>query len=277
MKTKKKNTAIEFLDVIIFVLSIYVLIALSIDTFFKLPDEVSRLLELIDNGICVVFLYDFCYRFYKAPSKLSFMKFGWIDLLSSIPTCKFLRYGRLVRLFRVLRVLRAFRSIRYITTHLFKSRMQGTFASVALIAGLTVIFGSISILQVERDPSANIRTAEDAIWWAFTTVTTVGYGDKYPITADGRLIAACLMVSGVGLFGTFTGYIASWFMGDDKKNSKRAEDMTAKIETLFELKQKGALTEEEYEQLKHKLLDSWKSNPTDKAVHLLDENGRSLS
>jgi voltage-gated potassium channel len=77
-----------------------------------------------------------------------------------------------------------------------------------------LIFGSIAILQVEQDPNSNIKTAEDSIWWAFVTITTVGYGDKYPVTTEGRIIAAFLMVAGVGLFGTFTGFIASWFMGD---------------------------------------------------------------
>lgn len=256
MEASKKYPSVSFLDLIILVLSIYVLIALLIDSFFKLPKEMSLLLENIDNGICVIFIFDFLVRFYKAPSKLSFMKYGWIDLISSIPTFRIFRYGRLIRLIRVLRVLRAFRSIRYITAHLFKSRMQGTFASVAFIAALTIIFGSISILQVEKDSSANIKTADDAIWWAFTTVTTVGYGDKYPVTMEGRMIAACLMVSGVGLFGTFTGFIASWFMGDDKDDLRKDENIADKLEMLFELKQKGILTEDEFRQQKDKYLSS---------------------
>lgn len=82
-----------------------------------------------------------------------------------------------------------------------------------------IIFGSISLLQVEHDANSNIKTAEDAIWWAFVTITTVGYGDKYPVTTEGRIIAAFLMVTGVGLFGTFTGYMTSWFVGSQKKES----------------------------------------------------------
>jgi voltage-gated potassium channel len=218
-----KQAKITFFDISILILSVYVLLALLIDTFFKLPPEVSHLLEMIDNGICVIFLYDFCFRFYMAESKLQFIKWGWIDLISSIPTCQFLRYGRLIRLLRVLRVLRAFRSVRFITTHLFKSRIQGTFASVVFISILMIIFGSIAILQVECEPSSNIKTAGDALWWAFTTITTVGYGDKYPVTPEGRIIAAFLMVTGVGLFGTFTGYVAAWFMGDKEKEEKKRE------------------------------------------------------
>lgn len=72
-----------------------------------------------------------------------------------------------------------------------------------------VIFSAIAILQVERDPNSNIKTAEDALWWSYVT-TTVGYGDRYPVTTEGRLIASVLMTAGVGLFGTFTAYIASF-------------------------------------------------------------------
>ena len=82
-----------------------------------------------------------------------------------------------------------------------------------------VIFSSIAILQVEDTTNSNIKTAEDAIWWAYVTVTTVGYGDKFPVTTEGRIIAAALMTVGVGLFGTFTGFLASYFVSDQNKTS----------------------------------------------------------
>jgi len=219
MQNSSTNKQITFFDIIIVILSIYVLFSLLIDTFFKLAPEVSRLLKLFDDLICIIFLYDFTNRFIKAPSKLKFMKWGWIDLISSIPTFEYLRAGRLIRLIRIFRVLRAFRSIKYITSHIFKTRTRGTFATVSLISFLMMIFGSISILQFETVPESNIKTAEDAIWWAFVTITTVGYGDRYPVTTDGRIIAAFLMITGVALFGTFTGFIAAWFIGD-KSNIK---------------------------------------------------------
>lgn len=214
-----------FLNILILVLSVYVLIALMVDTFFRLPSEISNMLSLIDNIICGVFLYDFAFRFYKAESKLRFMKWGWIDLISSIPTFDFMRVGRALRLIRLLRILRAFRSTKNLVTHIFKKRTEGALTAAAVIAVLMIIFSSIAILQVEDDPSSNIKTAEDAIWWAYVTITTVGYGDKFPVTTEGRIIAALLMTVGVGLFGTFTAYLASWFVGENKKedvNEKNA-------------------------------------------------------
>lgn len=210
--TAGKENKLGFLNLMVLALSIYVLGALLVDTFFKLEPEVSRLLNRIDDLICVFFLYEFCVRFYQAENKLQFMKWGWIDLLSSIPTLEYFRPGRVLRLFRILRILRAFRSIKHLLQHVFARRVKGTFTTVAIFAALMLVFSSIAILQVEDDPTSNIKTAEDALWWSYVTITTVGYGDRYPVTTEGRIIAAILMTTGVGLFGTFTGFIASWFV-----------------------------------------------------------------
>lgn len=216
-----ERNSLSSLNIIVITLSLYVLIALLIDTFFKLPTEVSRVLDLADNFICVFFLIEFSIRFYKADNKLAFMKWGWIDLISSIPTFDFLRVGRTLRLIRLLRILRAFRSTRHLINHVYKNKTKGAFTTVAIIAILMLVFSAIAILQVEDDPNSNIKTAEDAIWWAYVTITTVGYGDKFPVTTEGRIIAAVLMTVGVGLFGTFTGYLASWFVTDSKSDNRQ--------------------------------------------------------
>lgn len=223
------NEKLGFLNLIIVVLSVYVLAALVVDTFFTLPNNIHDVLQIIDDGICFIFLYDFFYRLYKSENRLSFMKWGWIDLISSIPSLPFVRFGRLFRLIRLFRILRAFRSIKVLTKHVFRNRVQGTMSAVAIITFLVVIFASISILLVEKDPGSNIKNAEDAIWWSLVTVTTVGYGDKFPVTTEGRLIGVVLMFVGVGLFGTFTAYVASWFTTGkvqslNDSNNKQVDD-----------------------------------------------------
>ncbi|MDP4268358.1 MAG: ion transporter, partial [Bacteroidota bacterium] len=154
----------------------------------------------------------FFVQLHKAESKLKYLRWGWIDFISSIPAGYFFQCGRLFRMIKLLRILRAFKSTKTIIAFVFRNRVKGAFTSVAIITVLMIIFSSVSILQVETDPASNIKTAEDAIWWAFTTITTVGYGDKYPVTTEGRIIAGFLMINGVGLFGTFTGFVASWFV-----------------------------------------------------------------
>jgi voltage-gated potassium channel len=211
------------LNLIVVVLSIYVLGALVIDSAYVLPKETSTLLGYIDNGICAFFFLEFCVRFKRAKNKLKFMKWGWIDLVSSIPMVDFLRAGRLLRLIRLFRVVRAFRSTQHLVSHIFANKAQGAFTSISVIAVLITIFSAIGILQVENDPNSNIKTAEDAIWWAYVTITTVGYGDKYPVTTEGRIIAAILMTAGVGIFGTFTAYVASWFVAKPEEQKVDSE------------------------------------------------------
>lgn len=206
-----------YFNIIILVLTIYVLGALLVETFYVLPSETAKLLDFIDKGICLIFFIDFCVRFYKAKNKLKFMQWGWVDLVSSIPMFNYFRAGRVLRLIRVLRILRAFRSSKKILNHVFKNKAKGTFTSVSVFAVLLVIFSAIAILQVENTKDGNIKCAEDAIWWAYVTITTVGYGDKYPVTTEGRIIAMVLMTAGVGLFGTFTAYASSWFLEDKNK------------------------------------------------------------
>jgi voltage-gated potassium channel len=216
----KQRSAAGPLNLLVLVLSIYVLAVLAVDTLVKLPPETARLLHFIDEGICFFFLFEFSLRFYRAPNKLQFMRWGWLDLLASIPSLPLLRIGRVLRLIRLLRILRAFRSARYLIAYVFRSRVQGTFTAVTIIALLLVLCSSIAILQVETQPNSNIKSAEDALWWSYVTITTVGYGDKYPVTSEGRLIAAVLMTAGVGLFGVFTGFLASWFVADKQKEER---------------------------------------------------------
>jgi voltage-gated potassium channel len=99
--------------------------------------------------------------------------------------------------------------------HVFKNRRQGALNTALMIAIMVLIFGSIAILQAETDPNSNIKNAEDALWWVIVTMATVGYGDKFPITTEGRFIGAIVMIVGIGLFGTFSGFIASWISGNN--------------------------------------------------------------
>lgn len=208
-----------FLNIIIILLSLYVIGVLIADTFLTFSPEISKLLRYIDNVCCVFFLYDFIHRFIQAENKWKYMKWGWIDLISSIPTIDFLRAGRVIKIVRLFRLIRAFRSLRFLMDYFLKEKTQGALTSASVIAILMIIFSSIAILQVENVPESNIQTAEDAIWWAYVTITTVGYGDRFPVTTEGRLIAVALMTVGVGLFGTFTAFLASWFVGDNKSKS----------------------------------------------------------
>jgi voltage-gated potassium channel len=204
---------LSIFQLVTLVLSIVILGVLVVDTLTRLPKEVARLFQGLDLAICIVFLVDFCIRFRQAENKLAFMKWGWIDLLSSIPFVDAARWGRIVRILRIVRLLRGVRSLHRVTTLLLHNKMQSGVASVFLMSLLLIFFCSVAMLFCENHPEANIKTADDAVWWSVTTITTVGYGDKYPTTTEGRLLAMFLMLSGVGLFGTLSGLLASFFLG----------------------------------------------------------------
>ncbi len=220
--------------------SVYVLVALFVVTVFPIPPEVSKILSWTDTFICILFIWDFFFNFLNAKSKLSYLKWGWIDLLSSIPNIHILRWGRVARVVRILRILRGVRSTKLILKFIFANRAKGAFFSVAMISFLLVVFCSIAILNCETTPDSNIHTASDALWWAFVTITTVGYGDFYPVTSLGRIIAAVLMTAGVGLFGTFTAYIASFFLnqGEEKFSEELVSDIKNISKRLEELERK---------------------------------------
>lgn len=208
----ESNKSFGILNLFVLVLSITALICLVVDTLFPISSEVSKLLKYFDYFLCAFFFCEFLYQLTTATNKKAYLKWGWIDLLSSIPVFDTFRLARVIRIIRIIRIVRAFKSIKEFLNHIYFNKAKGALSSVMILAFLILIFSSIAILQVENTANGNIKTAEDAIWWAYTTVTTVGYGDKYPVTSEGRMIAIFLMTFGVGMFGTFTAYIASLFV-----------------------------------------------------------------
>ena len=205
MKREVGNESVPY-QLFMLAVSFYTLVALAIGVIVRPEGETRMVLEYADRAICAVFLMDFLVCLYKAPNRWRYMyTWGWLDLLSSIPVLDATRWGRAARIARLLRVLRGIKATRILATVVIAKRTQSAFLAVALIAILLHIVAAISILQVESAPESNIKTAEDALWWALTTMTTVGYGDRFPVTTEGRLIAGVLMCAGVGLFGMFSG------------------------------------------------------------------------
>ncbi len=216
-------------QLLLLVLSVCAIAAIAADTFFALPGEISRILQGLDLIACAAFFADFVHRFSAAESKLAFMKFGWIDLLACVPNIDALRIGRLARVLPVLRLLRGVRSAMRLAELFAIRRASDGIASVGTTMFLLVTGSAIAILLCENDPGANIRTAGDAVWWAVTTVTTVGYGDRYPVTGEGRIVAMALMVAGVGLFGAMSGIVASLLLG---KSERDHDALTAEVRAL---------------------------------------------
>jgi voltage-gated potassium channel len=214
-------------------LSVCVLAALAAETLLPLTPATRSVLEYADFAICIVFLADFFVRLARAEDRRAFLKWGWIDLASSIPTLGVARAGRVARIIRIVRLLRAVRSIKHLGAFLLRRRAEAALSAAALIAVLAITSAAITILELEAGrQGANIRTPADALWWALATITTVGYGDRFPVTAEGKMIAAILMIVGISLFSILTGAVASWFVEPARAKQDELARLRAQIEGL---------------------------------------------
>jgi voltage-gated potassium channel len=163
--------------------------------------------------IWAVFAVEYLVRLVLAPRRGHFLLHNIPDLLAvALPVLRPVRLVRLARLARFARI----GALAARTAHQSRGRLHVQVAIQVGTAAVLVLFvGSVGMFDVERDAQgSNIRTFRDAVWWAITTVTTVGYGDRYPVTGEGRLIALGVMVTGIAVLGVITASVASWFVGN---------------------------------------------------------------
>lgn len=256
----KNNSDVNPFQIFMLILSLHVVVSSLLQLIFTFSSNVTEILTSVDNTICLFFFTDFVIRFHQADNKLQFMKWGWIDLLSSIPMVEQLQFIRIIRIARVLRSIQNIRSSKIILKMIFEHRFKATFSLVSAISFILVTFGAIGILLLEQGQTgSNINNGIDALWWSFVTITTVGYGDFYPVTTGGRIIAALLMTAGVGLFGTFTGFISSWFVDGGEESLKNTTSVGELKTEVCDLKQDIAELKVLISQ-QHQLLQSQKDN-----------------
>jgi voltage-gated potassium channel len=179
-----------------------------------LPGWLLLSLRLVTVVTWPVFLADYVVRLGLADHRWRFVRESWVDGIAVL--LPLLRPLRIISLVRVARVLD-----RRLTTTL-----HGRVAAyVTLTASLVVFMASLAVYDAERGaPDASITAYDDAVWWSVTTITTVGYGDRYPVTAEGRLVAVLLMLSGIALLGVVTAAVASWFVGRVAEAAQAQDD-----------------------------------------------------
>jgi voltage-gated potassium channel len=200
------------------ILSIIAISALAFEVLLRPSESVLQILMYADLVICLLFFVDFVVQLMQAEDRKRYLwTWGWLDLLSSVPAIEIFRIGRVGRIVRILRVLRAVRSARMLTAAILERRAQSAVLAVVLMTIVLVTVGAVSVLNFEDSPETNIRTPEDAVWWAVATLTTVGYGDRYPVTSEGRIVGIVLMIAGVGFIGTLSGAAASWFLAPTQR------------------------------------------------------------
>ena len=221
-------------DLPLTVLAVLWLPVLVIPLATRVSPGLSGTLDTIDYLVWAVFAVEYLVKLYLSPSRWRFVRTHLVDLVViAVPLL------RPLRVLRILRLLRLARAGLILTTALRRARgllTQNGLHYVLLSALAIVGVCSATELAFEQHaPGATIRNFGDALWWATVTVTTVGYGDKAPVTAGGRGIAVVLMLTGIGLVGVLSASVASYFVGQ-----RAEEDMTElhrrldRIETLLE-------------------------------------------
>jgi voltage-gated potassium channel len=208
----------------VFVLGVALLsiVNLGLAVIVRNPD-IEQVITIMDSILIVIFLIDLLRRLRVAGDRRAYMTkgWGWLDLVSIIPL---LRIARLLRIVRVMRVVGRMGGAEVAMRAFFANKATGGLFLVVLIAILVMEFGSLGVLWAERGAEgANILTAEEAIWYLIVTMSTVGYGDYYPVTDVGRLLGSLIIVVGVGVFGTLTGFLANVFLAP----SESAEEVAA--------------------------------------------------
>lgn len=168
--------------------------------------DVTGVLLIVDAVICILFAFDFFRSLYRAKSRWRYMvTWGWIDLVTCVP---FVAEMRLLRLARLLRLFTIVRAVRILWISSQADRRSVVMAGATFVIQTLFVVLCVLVLYFEHDaPGGNIRTASDVMWWGICTVTTVGYGDLFPVTDAGRICGAILMLTGIGYLTTVLGLV----------------------------------------------------------------------
>jgi len=230
-------------NALILLISLIAIGMLVVGVVIELTPSARSLLAYADLTVCVVFQIDFVISLIRAENRWRYLiTWGWVDLLSSIPVFDAMRWGRAARVVRILRVIRAIKATRFLASLVFQNHARNALLAGSFVAVVMVFLSSFAILHFEGGAEGNIHTAEDAVWWAICTVTTVGYGDLYPISWEGRIVAFMLMVTGASSFGALSGLIASGFLHKEDDHQDELRDLTSEVATLRNLLENRGLT-----------------------------------
>jgi len=240
MKIKEKNLSLQkYYEFTMSFLALVVSLMIVFEFTFELSEAVIKDFNIIDTIILIVFTVDYFVRLILAKDKFYFIKHNIIDLIAIIPFNSIFQAARLARLVRFARVLKIFRLFGFL--FIFYKRFEkflktNNFNYILWVTISTVIIGAISISIAEG------MTFPNALWWAFVTTTTVGYGDISPTTPAGRIIAVFLMIIGIGFLVMLTGTISTYFLSRVEKKkefgSEVIENIKQKLDNFDELEDK---------------------------------------
>lgn len=208
----------------ILILSVYVLIELGYEIIYDLSESQAFIINTIDLVICLIFLTDFFFFLFKSKDKKGYIKRYWIDFIASIPFMTIFRFFRVARVFRIIRLARGIKAIIPIFRKLGTTKSQNILIAYIAIVAIVLLYCSLAFFEFERGVNPNVKVYYDALWWGFVTLTTIGYGDIFPFTTQGRIIGMILSLMGMGFFSLVTAELATKFMKMAQNNNHRDVD-----------------------------------------------------
>jgi voltage-gated potassium channel len=228
-----------------FLAIMYVAVGLALDV---VDATAAPTLEAAELGLTVIFASEFASRFAASRNRVRYLRGHWIDLIALVPAVRGLRVARLLRL---LRLVRTFAGLYRALGHVGRLADHRGLQSVVVAWLAVMVICCAALYLAERDVNEAVKSPFDALWWGVSTMTTVGYGDVYPLTPEGRVAATVLMVLGIGLFSAVTAIVTSYLL-----QGRRGEDGDPidSIERLGRLAREGTVTAEEFAQKRGELL-----------------------
>lgn len=209
-------------------------------------------LEALEWGLTGLFVLEFGARLLAAHDRGRYLRGHWIDLVALAPP---VRAARVLRLLRLLRLVRTFAGVYRAAMHLDGLARYRGFAWLVVAWLAVMALCSIALYAAEHGINKAIESPFDALWWGVVTLSTVGYGDVYLVTPEGRLAAMVLMLLGIGLFSAITATVTSYLLATQTPHDEtRGGRLVEEIERLALLREQGSLTDEEFATAKGRLL-----------------------
>lgn len=211
---------------------------LIIDNSIALNPQAKWIINQIALGLNIFFVIEYLARISIAPSKWIFFRKNLIDFIALLPILRIFRMVRILRLIRIIKILKVSRLGQVLAkkSASFSSDLQGKTIEgvmVGFILFAVVLMGSVGILVFEKGQNEHFQTFLDGFWWSIVTLTTVGYGDKFPITFGGRILAVVIMLLGLSFFALVTGFVSSFIIQRYRKEEYTGMDLIGVTEHVI--------------------------------------------